>query len=118
MDAVPKKPERSAWLTGVGIAGTFITGLLFTLLVPSFNNNWSTNTSEQPEQLFHNVYSTADFKGDGRQQRKATDLHWRALNLPLQLAGYTPLQRTGDWCISAKAVCTATPSKSARWKMK
>ena len=36
-----KNPEKSAALTSAGIWLVFTIGLTFTLLLPSFNNNWS-----------------------------------------------------------------------------
>lgn len=46
-------------LTGLGIAATFIVGLLFTMLIPSFNENWSQNTAKDAGH-FHAVYAVAD----------------------------------------------------------
>jgi hypothetical protein len=87
-----RKPEKSAIATGFGIAMTFVIGLLFTLLVPSFNSNWSTNTAENPT-LFHNVYNKADFKGpDDNSAKPLTSVVGID---PANLVGYTPLQQHG-----------------------
>lgn len=86
------KPEKSALFTGLGIALTFVVGLTFTMLIPSFNQNWSTNTSEQPEH-FHAVYKIADFKG--ADDNSAVPLASTAGIARDQLAGYTPLQQHG-----------------------
>lgn len=50
-------PEKSALLTGLGIATTFTVGFLFTMLIPSFNENWSQNTAKDAGH-YHAVYST------------------------------------------------------------
>ncbi len=87
-----QKPEKSTLWTGLGVALTFVVGLTFTMLIPSFNQNWSTNTSEHPE-LFHNVYNSDDFKGeDDNSARPLTSL---AGIDPSKLVGYTPLQQHG-----------------------
>ena len=44
-------PEKSAMLTGLGILMTFVIGLTFTMLIPSFNENWSQNTAKNPQPL-------------------------------------------------------------------
>lgn len=49
------KPEKSATLTGLGILTTFTVGLVATLLLPSFNQNWSANTALDETQ-FHATY--------------------------------------------------------------
>lgn len=49
------KPEKSAMATGTGIGLTFTIGLLFTLLIPSFNKNWSASTADN-ESMYHAVY--------------------------------------------------------------
>ena len=87
-----RKPEKSALWTGFGIALTFIIGLLFTLLVPSFNSNWSPNTAEDATH-YHAVYNVADFKGpDDNSAKPLTSTVGMDVN---QLAGYTPLQAHG-----------------------
>lgn len=90
------KPEKSALWTGLGIALTFVVGLTFTMLIPSFNQNWSTNTSEQPEH-FHAIYKVADFAGKDANYNGGTPLTSTAGLDYAQLAGYTPLQQHGRW---------------------
>jgi hypothetical protein len=87
-----RKPEKSAIWTGFGIALTFVIGLLFVLLVPSFNSNWSPNTASDAVH-YHNVYNVADFKGpDDNSAKPLTSL----AGIPLEnLSGYTPLQQHG-----------------------
>ncbi len=87
-----RKPEKSAIATGFGIAMTFVIGLLFTLLVPSFNQNWSTNTAEDPT-LFHNVYDKTKFTGP--DDNSTPPLTSTAGVDPANLVGYTPLQQHG-----------------------
>lgn len=92
-----RKPEKSGLATGIGIALTFLIGLLFVMLVPAFNNNWSTNTAEDPVH-YHAVYNRADFKQTGPDElpdNSARPLVSTA-NIPTaNLAGYTPLQEQG-----------------------
>ena len=52
-------PERSALLLGLGVATTFIVGLIFTMLIPSFNENWSQNTAKDAGR-YHAIYTTAE----------------------------------------------------------
>lgn len=87
-----RKPEKSALWTGFGIGFTFLIGLLFVLLVPSFNSNWSPNTAEDALH-YHAIYNTADFQGpDDNSARPLTS----TAGIPLaQLSGYTPLQEHG-----------------------
>jgi cbb3-type cytochrome c oxidase subunit II len=63
------KPEKSAQLTGLGVAATFITGLIFTLLTPSFNENWSFATSKDQEH-FHLPYTDQQLHGRKIYQRE------------------------------------------------
>ena len=92
-----QKPEKNAQMTGIGIALTFLIGLLFVMLVPSFNNNWSTNTAEDPVH-FHAVYNKADFKTTAPgelEDNSAKPLTSTAGIPPENLTGYTPLQEHG-----------------------
>ena len=52
-------PERSALLLGLGVATTFTVGLIFTMLIPSFNENWSQNTAKDAGR-YHAIYTTAE----------------------------------------------------------
>jgi cbb3-type cytochrome c oxidase subunit II len=63
------KPELSARWTALGIFTTFFVGLFFTLLVPSFNNNWSYNTS-QDQAHFHLPYTPTQERGRRIYQRE------------------------------------------------
>ena len=63
-------PEKSAMLTGLGIAATFIIGLLFTMLIPSFNENWSQNTAKDAGR-YHAVYAAADLEKYERDLKAA-----------------------------------------------
>lgn len=87
-----RKPEKSAIATGIGIALTFSIGLLFVLVVPSFNSNWSVNTANNALH-YHAIYNMADFTGpDGNSAKPLTSL----ANIPFSdLAGYTPLEEHG-----------------------
>lgn len=49
------KPEKSALLTSAGIWLVFTTGLVFVLLLPSFNNNWSYGSATDLEH-YHVQY--------------------------------------------------------------
>ena len=96
-------PEKSALLTGLGIAATFLVGLLFTMLIPSFNENWSQNTAKDAGH-YHAVYAVADLDkyeqdlkvakpGDfvAPPQQYAGDINTNSE----QLAGYTIQQERG-----------------------
>jgi len=63
------KPELSARLTGLGIFTTFFVGLVATQIVPSFNENWSYNTSKD-QQHFHTPYTPAQEHGRRIYQRE------------------------------------------------
>lgn len=63
------KPELSARLTGFCIFLTFAGGLVFTLLVPSFNENWSFNTSKDQEH-YHKPYTPLQARGRLIYQRE------------------------------------------------
>jgi cbb3-type cytochrome oxidase cytochrome c subunit len=64
-----KSPERSAFWTGIGIWGTFTVGLIFTMLVPSFNQNWSYATA-QNEARYHLPYTPQQLRGRLVYQRE------------------------------------------------
>ena len=65
------KPEKSAWLTALGVGTTFTVGFIFTLLIPSFNENWSANTA-QHEWEYHSVYRI----NNGMLERQMGDNTW------------------------------------------
>ena len=96
-------PEKSALLTGLGIAATFIVGLLFTMLIPSFNENWSQNTAKDAGR-YHAVYAVADLDKYERDVKAAKPGDFVApppqyagsINTNSeQLAGYTLQQERG-----------------------
>jgi cbb3-type cytochrome oxidase cytochrome c subunit len=63
------KHEKSAWLTGVGIWGVFFVGFLFTLLLPSFNENWSIRTAKNLDH-YHLPYTDLQLRGRLVYQRE------------------------------------------------
>lgn len=63
------KPELSARLTGFCIFLTFVVGLVFTLLLPSYNPNWSPNTSTD-QKHFHVEYTALQSRGRLIYQRE------------------------------------------------
>ncbi len=88
-------PEKSAMLTGLGILMTFVIGLTFTMLIPSFNENWSQNTAKNPER-YHAIYSTAELAAaDAQQRTPATFTGDLAAQPNGELVGYTPQQERG-----------------------
>jgi cbb3-type cytochrome c oxidase subunit II len=54
-----KVPERSALLTSAGIWLVFTIGLVYVLILPSFNQNWSYATAKNLEH-YHVQYARAD----------------------------------------------------------
>src|SRR5580658_2568198 len=64
-----KSPEKSAFWTGIGIWSTFTVGLIFTMLVPSFNQNWSFATA-QNEARYHLPYTQQQLRGRLIYQRE------------------------------------------------
>ena len=87
-------PEKSAMLTGLGIAMTFIIGLTFTMLIPSFNENWSQNTAKDASR-YHAIYLASDVeKAD--KDGTTPPLYTGDTNVPFgQLVGYTAQQQRG-----------------------
>ena len=65
---IKQVPEKSAMLTGFGIAMTFIIGLTFTMLIPSFNENWSQNTARDAGR-YHAIYTSEELAAAEREQR-------------------------------------------------
>ena len=88
-------PEKSALLTGLGIGMTFIIGLVFVSIIPSFNENWSQNTARDAGR-YHAIYTTAELAAaerDGRRPQQFTgDIRTAS---SLELAGYTAQQQRG-----------------------
>ena len=88
-------PEKSAMLTGLGILMTFVIGLTFTMLIPSFNENWSQNTAKNPER-YHAIYSTAELAAADAQNRTPAVFTGDLSAQPVgTLVGYTPQQERG-----------------------
>src|SRR4051794_39780459 len=63
------KPEKSARLTGLGAAGTFLVGLVFVMLTPAFNENWSYATSKD-QGHYHVPYTEHQLLGRKVYQRE------------------------------------------------
>ncbi|MEO7715991.1 MAG: cbb3-type cytochrome c oxidase subunit II [Capsulimonas sp.] len=65
-------PEKSAWQTGMGVALTFVVGLTFTMLLPSFNENWSLNTLNPAgdQAHYHQPYTAQQLHGRLIYQRE------------------------------------------------
>lgn len=91
---IKKVPEKSALLTGFGIGMTFIIGLVFVSLIPSFNENWSQNTAHDAGR-YHAIYTKAavDAAGpDGTPKEFTGDI----LSQPqTEFVGYTLQQERG-----------------------
>jgi len=87
-------PEKSATLTSLGIGMTFIIGMVFTMLVPSFNSNWSVNTGENLAR-YHAVYSKTEIAQAEKEGREPQPLTTTVGHDPADLVGYTPLQARG-----------------------
>jgi len=88
-------PEKSALLTGLGIAMTFIIGLVFVSIIPSFNENWSQNTARDAGR-YHAIYTQSELaaaKREGRAPREFTGDIRTAGNE--ELTGYTLAQEHG-----------------------
>jgi hypothetical protein len=88
-------PEKSALLTGLGIAMTFIIGLTFVSILPSFNENWSQNTARNAGR-YHAIYTTQELAAAERENRTPQEFAGdvRNPNNP-ELAGYTIPQQRG-----------------------
>jgi cbb3-type cytochrome c oxidase subunit II len=63
------KPELSSRLTALGIFTTFFVGMIFTQILPSFNQNWSYTTSVD-QAHFHVPYTAAQEHGRRIYQRE------------------------------------------------
>jgi hypothetical protein len=88
-------PEKSAMLTGLGIMMTFVIGLTFTNLIPSFNENWSQNTAKNPG-LYHAIYSTSELAAAEREKRAPATFTGDVSAQPFgTLVGYTAEQERG-----------------------
>ena len=88
-------PEKSALLTGLGIGMTFIIGLTFVSIIPSFNENWSQNTARDAGR-YHAIYAKSELAAaarEGRAPREFTGDIRTAGNE--ELVGYTDQQERG-----------------------
>jgi len=88
-------PGKSALLTGLGIGMTFIIGLVFVSIIPSFNENWSQNTARDAGR-YHAIYDKAEVAAadrEGRAPREFTGDVRTAGNA--ELVGYTTQQEHG-----------------------
>lgn len=88
-------PEKSALLTGLGIAMTFIIGLVFVSLVPSFNENWSQNTARDAGR-YHAIYTQDEVAAAERENRPAREFTGDIRDsTQIAFAGYTAQQERG-----------------------
>lgn len=88
-------PEKSAMLTGLGILMTFVIGLTFTMLIPSFNENWSQNTAKNPGR-YHAIYSTTELAAAEAANRTPATYAGDISGMPFgQVVGYTAQQERG-----------------------
>ncbi len=88
-------PEKSAMLTGLGISMTFIIGLVFVSIIPSFNENWSQNTARDAGR-YHAIYARSELAAalrENRTPREFTGDIRTAGNM--ELTGYTDIQERG-----------------------
>jgi len=88
-------PEKSALLTGLGIAMTFIIGLTFVSILPSFNENWSQNTARNAGR-YHAIYTTQELAAAERESRAPHEFTGDVRNPDNpELVGYTLPQQRG-----------------------
>lgn len=59
--AGPKAEQSALWL-GIFIGCTYLGGLIFTAIGPSFNSNWSTNTAQDTAH-YHLPYTAQQLRG-------------------------------------------------------
>ncbi len=88
-------PEKSALLTGLGISMTFIIGLVFVSIIPSFNENWSQNTARDAGR-YHAIYAKSELAAAARENR-APKLFTGDIRTAgnEELTGYTDKQEHG-----------------------
>ncbi len=88
-------PEKSALLTGLGIGMTFIIGLVFVSIVPSFNENWSQNTARDAGR-YHAIYDSAEITAADREGRTPREFTGDVRTAgSAELVGYTTQQEHG-----------------------
>lgn len=89
-----RKPEKSSLLTALGVALVFFIGMFFTVLIPSFNQNWSTNTAMANDAgRYHVVYDASQIDPATGDYRLVTDKGQITPQTPL--VGYSKLQARG-----------------------
>jgi hypothetical protein len=92
---IKQVPEKSALLTGLGIAMTFIIGLTFVSLIPSFNENWSQNTARDAGR-YHAIYTKVEAEAAAREGRPAHEFIGDIRTQPqTDFVGYTIQQEKG-----------------------
>ena len=88
-------PEKSALLTGLGISMTFIIGLVFVSIIPSFNENWSQNTARDAGR-YHAIYTKAEVAAADRENRAPQEFTGDIRTAGnTELTGYTVAQERG-----------------------
>jgi len=88
-------PEKSALLTGLGIGMTFIIGLVFVSIIPSFNENWSQNTARDAGR-YHAIYDSTEIAAADREGRPAREFTGDVRTAgSAELVGYTTQQEHG-----------------------
>ena len=106
-------PEKSALLTGLGIGMTFIIGLVFVSIIPSFNENWSQNTARDAGPLPRHLHDVRTGGGGARRPHAtASSPATSARRATRSWPATRPSRSAGGASTSAKAVCTATRSRS------
>ena len=81
-------------LTGWGIAATFVVGLIFTMLIPSFNKNWSQNTADDATH-YHAVYTQSEVEAADKEHRAPKLFTGELSSTDVTLVGYTAQQERG-----------------------
>ena len=88
-------PEKSALLTGLGISMTFIIGLVFVSIIPSFNENWSQNTARDAGR-YHAIYAKSELAAAERENRAPREFTGDIRTAGNEeLTGYTTAQEHG-----------------------
>jgi len=88
-------PEKSALLTGLGIGMTFIIGLTFVSIIPSFNENWSQNTARDAGR-YHTIYAKSELAAAERENRTPREFTGDIRTAGnAELTGYTTQQEKG-----------------------
>ena len=89
-----RKPEKSSLLTALGVALVFFIGMFFTVMIPSFNQNWSINTAMANEAArYHVVYDSSQIDPNTHDYRQVTSHD--QVTPGMHLVGYSQLQAHG-----------------------